>query len=112
MNARSATSGSRVHIVYTIVVFIVLASLDNAAIALIPSMIPQLEDTFGVGAAVLGILTATQIVVTAVTAVGWGYLADSGARKRLLLWGTLIWTAAMALSGYTTSFPVLLVAQI
>lgn len=103
---------SRAHIVYTVVVFIVLASLDNAAIALIPSMIPQLQVTFGVGTALFGVLTATQIIVTAVTAVAWGYLADSGTRKRLLLWGTLIWTAAMAMSGYTTSFSVLFIAQI
>ncbi len=103
---------SRAHIVYTVVVFIVLASLDNAAIALIPSMIPQLQVTFGVGTALFGVLTATQIIVTAVTAVAWGYLADSGTRKRLLLWGTLIWTAAMALSGYTTSFSVLFIAQV
>jgi MFS family permease len=112
MNARSSTTGSRAHIVYTIVVFIVLASLDNAAIALIPSMIPQLEETFGVGTALLGVLTATQVIVTALTAVGWGYMADSGTRKRLLLWGTLIWTLAMALSGYTTSFPILFAAQV
>lgn len=112
MNARSAKTGSRAHIVFTVAVFIVLASLDNAAIALIPSMIPQLEETFGVGTAILGVLTATQVIVTAVTAVGWGYLADAGTRKRLLLWGTLIWVIAMALSGYTTTFAVLFFAQV
>jgi MFS family permease len=104
--------GSRAHIVYTIVVFVVLASLDNAAIALIPSMVPQLEETFGIGTALIGALTATQVVVTALTAVGWGYLADAGARKRLLLWGTLIWSAAMGMSGLTESFAALFGAQV
>lgn len=104
MTTRTRLSGSRFHVVYTIVVFVVLASLDNAAIALIPSMVPEIEATFGVGTAAVGALTAIQIVVTALTAVGWGYLADSGSRKQLLLFGTLIWSAAMGMSGLTTSF--------
>lgn len=102
----------RIHITYTIVVFVVLASLDNAAIALIPSMVPQLTTTFAVGKTAIGILTAAQIVVTAITAVGWGYLADARSRKRLLLWGTLIWSVAMAGSGLTTSFPLLFCLQL
>jgi MFS family permease len=94
------------------VVFVVLASLDNAAIALIPSMVPEIEATFGVGTAAVGALTAIQIIVTALTAVGWGYLADSGSRKQLLLFGTLIWSAAMGMSGLTTSFWVLFGLQV
>lgn len=90
----------------------VLASLDNAAIALIPSMVPEIEATFGVGTAAVGALTAIQIIVTALTAVGWGYLADSGSRKQLLLFGTLIWSAAMGMSGLTTSFWVLFGLQV
>ena len=96
--------GSKFHVVYTLVVFIVLASLDNAAIRLIPSMVPQLTDTFGVGTLAIGALTAVQVIVTAVTAVGWGYLADGGTRKRLLFWGTIIWSVAMAGSAFTTTF--------
>ncbi len=97
--------------VYTVVVFVVLASLDNAAIALIPSMIPQLRESYGVGTAALGILTGTQVLVTAVTAVGWGYLADQRDRKQLLLWGTLIWSGGMGLSAFVDSFAVLFALQ-
>lgn len=104
--------GGRSHVVYTIVVFIVLASLDNAAIALIPSMIPQLRESYGVGTAALGVLTGAQVLMTAVTAVGWGYLADQRDRKRLLLWGTLIWSIAMAMSAFTASFGVLFALQV
>ncbi len=109
---RPAWWGGRAHLFYTVVVFVVLASLDNAAIALVPSMIPQLRDTYGVGTAALGVLTSTQVLLTAVTAVGWGYLADQQDRKRLLLWGTLIWSAAMALSAFTGSFIVLFLLQV
>ena len=104
--------GGSAHIVYTIVVFVVLASLDNAAIALIPSMVPQLRESYGVGTAAIGILTATQVLVTAVTAVGWGYLADQTDRKKLLLWGTLIWSVAMVMSAFTDSFAALFALQV
>lgn len=104
--------GNRAHLVYTIVVFVVLASLDNAAIALIPSMVPQLRETFGVGTAAIGVLTGAQVLTTAVTAVAWGYLADQRDRKNLLLWGTLIWAVAIGLSGFTTSFSTLFLLQI
>lgn len=98
--------------VYTIVVFVILASLDNAAIALIPSMVPQLRETFGVSTAAIGLLTGAQILVTAITAVGWGYLADSRDRKMLLMWGTIIWAIAVGLSGVTTSYWTLFGLQV
>jgi len=103
--------GGRWHVVYTVVVFVVLASLDNAAIALIPSMVPQLRTTFEVGTAAIGLLTGVQVLSTAVTAVAWGYLADSKGRKQLLFIGTLLWTAAIGLSGVTTSYWALLGLQ-
>ena len=103
--------GSKFHVIYTLVVFVILASLDNAAIRLIPSMVPQLTDTFGVNTFAIGALTAVQVIVTAVTAVGWGYLADGGTRKRLLFWGTIIWSVAMVGSAFTTTFWTLFAFQ-
>ena len=100
------------YLIYTIVVFVILASLDNAAIAIIPSMVPQLRETFGVSTAAIGILTGVQVLVTAITAVAWGYLADSRDRKKLLMWGTIIWSVAIALSGATTSYWVLFGLQV
>ena len=100
------------YLIYTIVVFVILASLDNAAIAIIPSMVPQLRETFGVSTAAIGLLTGVQVLVTAITAVAWGYLADSRDRKKLLMWGTIIWSVAIALSGATTSFWVLFGLQV
>ena len=103
--------GSKFHVIYTLVVFVILASLDIAAIRLIPSMVPQLTDTFGVNTFAIGALTAVQVIVTAVTAVGWGYLADGGTRKRLLFWGTIIWSVAMVGSAFTTTFWTLFAFQ-
>lgn len=90
----------------------VLASLDNAAIALIPSMVPQLRTTFEVGTTAIGLLTGVQVLSTAVTAVAWGYLADSRDRKKLLFIGTIVWSIAIGFSGITTSYLTLLALQI
>jgi MFS family permease len=92
--------------VYTVVVFIVLASLDNAAIGAIPAMVKPLTSAFDVSASAITILTGTQILVTAVVGVVWGYAGDSRSRKRLLLWGTVIWAGALLASTTATSFAV------
>ena len=65
---RRAWWGGNAHVIYTIVVFVILASLDNAAIALIPSMVPQLRQTFDVGTASLRLLTGAQLPLTPLTA--------------------------------------------
>jgi MFS family permease len=96
--------GGPAHVGYTIVVFIVLASLDNAAIFLIPGMFKPLESGLGTSEAALGVVTGMQILVAAVTAVFWGYAGDAGSRKPLLFWGTLIWAGGELLSATTTGY--------
>jgi len=103
--------GSRPHVGYTLVVFVVLASLDNAAIALIPSMFKPVVAGVGTNETALGALTGAQILLTALTAVAWGYAGDSRSRKRLLLWGTVIWATAEVLTAATTTFAALFGAQ-
>ena len=98
--------GSSPHVVYTVVVFVVLASLDNAAIGAIPAMVKPLTASFDVSEAGITILTGAQILVTAVVGVLWGYAGDSGSRKSLLLWGTVIWAGALIASTTATSFAV------
>lgn len=91
--------GSTPHIAYTVTVFVILASLDNAAMLLLPNMLLPVSEGLGVSEASLGVVTASVIVVTAVTAVAWGYWGDRSSRKRLLLYGTLIWAVGTAASG-------------
>ena len=101
---RPAWWGSSPHIVYTVVVFVVLASLDNAAIGAIPAMVKPLTAAFDVSESAITILTGAQILVTAIVGVLWGYAGDSGSRKSLLLWGTVIWAGALIGSTTATSF--------
>ncbi len=97
---------------WTLVVFIILASLDNAALAMIPNMLLPISEDLGVSEAALGAITATVILVTAITAVGWGYWGDRSSRKRLLFWGTVIWAGGTAASAAAPSYLLLFGAQI
>jgi MFS family permease len=96
--------GGRGHIAYTLTVFLVLSSLDNAAIALIPAMVLPVREALGVSSAAVGFMTGAVILVSAVTATVWAYLGDRGSRKRLLLLGTAIWATGAALSATADSY--------
>lgn len=96
--------GNRGHILFTIVVFVTLASLDNAAIALLPNMVLPVSEELGVSEGAIGAITAIVILVTALTAVGWGYWGDRSSRKRLLLYGTGIWAAGAFLSSTADAY--------
>lgn len=89
--------GSRAHIVYTITIFVVLASLDNAAIALYPALTKVMAADLGVSEPGLGLVTALVILVSAITAVGWGYYGDRTRRKPLMFWATILWSVGLLL---------------
>ena len=103
--------GGRTHITFTIVVFVVLASLDNAAIALLPSMVLPISEELGTSEGAIGAITAVVILVTALTAVGWGYWGDRSSRKRLLLYGTAVWALGAGLSSTSAAYWQLIMWQ-
>jgi len=109
---RNSLVGGRAHKVWTIVVFIVLASLDNAAIAIVPAMILPTAEALDTSSRALGFVTGTVILVTALTSVAWGYLGDRSDRKRLLFFGTLVWAAGSWLSGTATTYSQLFLWQV
>lgn len=96
--------GKRPHRIFTIIVFLVLASLDNAARAVLPPLYAVIAQDLNVTEASLGVITALSILVVAVTALLWGYLGDRGNRKQLLLWGTLIWSVSMYMTSLATTY--------
>ncbi|MFI6264657.1 MFS transporter [Micromonospora sp. NPDC051006] len=111
-----AGGGSRAHRLYSVVVFVLLASLDNVAIGLVPPLYGSIADAFTVPERLLGLVTAVSFLVSAVAAVGWAYVGDRGHRKPLLMVGTLIWaagTGGSALAGnYLTFLATQLIAAI
>ena len=104
--------GGKKHIVFTVVLFVVLATLDNAAIGVVPSLFPVIAEDLSVEESALGFVMALSILIAAFTSVLWGYLGDRTSRKRLLLYGTLIWGIATALTGSSQSFLGYLLFQV
>ena len=91
-------------VVFTVAVFIVLASLDNAAIGILPPLYAVIAQDLRTSELALGVVTASSILVAAISAVAWGYWGDRTGRKRLLFYGTAIWSLALLWSTTASSF--------
>jgi MFS transporter, Spinster family, sphingosine-1-phosphate transporter len=108
----NAVTGTAIHRMYTVVVFIVLASLDNVAIGLVPPLYQRIAGGLGVSEVAIGFTTATTYVVSAVASVAWAYAGDRTNRKPLLMIGTLIWAAGTFGTAIAPNFAVFAAAQI
>ncbi|MEV7231829.1 MFS transporter [Polymorphospora sp. NPDC051019] len=112
--------GSPAHRFYSVVVFVVLASLDNVAIGLVPPLYGPISESFEVPVSALGLVTALTFLVSAVASVAWAYVGDRTDRKPLLVAGTLLWAAGTAgsalaggaVGGLATGYAGFVVAQI
>ncbi|MGC4880954.1 MFS transporter [Micromonospora sp. DT43] len=104
--------GGRAHRLYSIVVFVLLASLDNVAIGLVPPLYGPISDAFDVSGGLLGLVTAVSFLVSAVAAVGWAYVGDRTNRKPLLMVGTLLWAAGTGGSALAGGYATFLAAQL
>jgi MFS family permease len=112
MTTEHPVDGSRVHRLYTVVVFIVLASLDNVAIGLVPPLYSPISAALGVSEAAVSGATAATYLVSAVAAVGWAYFGDRTNRKPLLMLGTLIWAAGTVGTSLAGGYGTFLAAQV
>lgn len=99
------------HKIFTITTFVILASLDNTARGVLPPLYAVIGRELAVSDGALGLVTALNTLLVAVSAVGWGYWSDRHRRKPLLLYGTFIWVAAMFWSGLSQTYIQLLLAQ-
>jgi MFS family permease len=109
---RGSRGGGAAHRWYSVVVFVVLASLDNVAIGLVPPLYGPISGALGVSERLLGLVTAVSFLVSAVAAVGWAYVGDRTNRKPLLMVGTLIWAAGTGGSALADGYPAFLAAQL
>src|SRR5258707_8139824 len=97
---------------YTVVVFLVLASLDNVAMGLVPPLYSPISQGLGVSEAAIAAVTAATYLVQAFASVGWAYAGDQANRKPLLMAGTLIWAAGTFGAGIAPNYLVFLLAQV
>nr|WP_296070823.1 MFS transporter [uncultured Actinoplanes sp.] len=104
--------GGTAHRVYSVVVFVILASLDNVAIGLVPPLYGSIGDDLGVSEGRVALATTVMFLISAVAAIGFAYAGDRTDRKPVLVAGTLIWIAGTAWSGYAGGYAIFLLAQV
>ncbi len=98
---------------YTIINFIILASLDNAALALIPAINVKIASGLGIiDDSTIFLTVAIVTFVTAATSFMWGYFGDKYSRKKMLLYGSMIWAIFILLSGFVINFWMLFIFQL
>jgi MFS family permease len=103
--------GGTAHRVYSVIVFVILASLDNVAIGLVPPLYTPISEDLGVAESAIGLVTAASFLLTAVAAVGWAYVGDRTNRKPLLMIGTLLWAAGTGGTALAGSYGGFFAAQ-
>ncbi|GGL02366.1 MFS transporter [Mangrovihabitans endophyticus] len=104
--------GSAAHRVYSVVVFVVLAALDNVAIGLVPPLYGSIGTAFGVSEAHIALATTVMFLISAVAAIGFAYAGDRTDRKPVLIIGTVIWVAGTAWSGLSGGYTSFLLSQV
>src|SRR3954471_17510364 len=104
--------GSSAHRAYSVVVFVVLASLDNVAIGLVPPLYGFIGADLGVGEGHIALATTVMFLISAVAAIGFAYAGDRTDRKPVLIIGTAIWVAGTAWSGLSTTYTSFLLSQV
>jgi MFS family permease len=97
---------------YTVIVFIVLASLEHVAIGLVPPLFSPIAESLHVGEGSVSFATGATYLVSAVASVAWAYFGDRTNRKRLLMLGTLIWAAGTLGTALSHAFAGYVLAQL
>ncbi|MGH7058123.1 MAG: MFS transporter, partial [Acetobacteraceae bacterium] len=86
--------------------------LDAADKATIGAIAIGLEQALHIGNIQVGLLVTVATGIGAIATLPLGVLADRVRRVRLLTIAVLIWSVAMAVSGFSTSYEMLLVTRI
>lgn len=98
--------------VYTIFVFVALAAFDNIIIGLFPPLFSSIAKDLNVQISALGLVSAMNILVMSISSIYWGYLAGKYNRKRLIIIGTVFWSASVFLTSKSSTYAQLFVFQI
>jgi MFS family permease len=104
--------GGSAHRGYSVVVFVILAALDNVAIGLAPPLYGSIADEFRVGEGAIAVVTTVTFLLSAIAAVGWAYAGDRRDRKPVLIAGTLLWAAGTGGTALAVGYGTFLLAQI
>jgi MFS family permease len=103
--------GGTAHRGYSVVVFVVLAALDNIAIGIVPPLYGSIGAELRVTEAHIALATTIMFLISAVAAIGFAYLGDRTDRKPVLVAGTIIWVLGTAWSGLAGGYGTFLAGQ-
>ncbi len=98
-------------IYYTVFVFIALAGFEHIIIGLFPPLFQYIAQDLAIDVADLGFISGMNILVTAISALVWGYLSGKYNRKRLIIIGTVLWVLSVFLTAISSNFVQLLLYQ-
>jgi len=101
-----------IKMIYTIFVFVALAAFDNIIIGLFPPLFSSIAKDLNVNLSALGLVSAMNILVTAISSIYWGYLAGKFNRKKLIIIGTIFWSISVFLTSHSSTYIQLFIFQI
>ena len=109
----ASVRGGHAHRLYTVVVFIVLASLDNVAIGLVPPLFSPIAESLDVAEAAIERRDRGHLPGERGRGRGWAYVGRPEATaSTLLMIGTLIWAAGTFATPFASDYAWFLVAQV
>jgi len=98
--------------ILTLTILILSASLDNAVLGLFPPLFSSISEDLNINVSAMGVVSAVTIFFSAVSSILWGYMADKGKRKPLIIIGTFIFTISTFLTAFSKNFFQLILCQI
>jgi MFS family permease len=104
----------RIGIIFTIAIFVFMASLDNAVLGIFPPLNMAIAKEFGISATTISFITSgLNMFIIAVSSIFWGYLADKGKQRRnLMIIGTVIWSIGVFIIAFSSNSFMFIISQI
>jgi MFS family permease len=97
---------------YLLTVLTVVGSINWADRQVVPILFPGIQKDLGLSDTQLGVIGGLAFsVIYAISALGFGYAADRFVRKRVIIVGLVLWSAATAAGGFATGFWSLFAAR-
>lgn len=98
--------------VLTLTILILSASLDNVVLGLFPPLFSKISEDLNINVSAMGVVSAVTIIFSALSSIFWGYMADRGKRKHLIIIGTFIFTISIFLTAFSKNYFQLILCQI
>ncbi len=103
---------SNLNTVITLTILILSASLDNVVLGLFPPLFSAISEDLNINVSAMGVVSAITIIFSATSSIFWGYMADKGKRKHLIIIGTFIFTVSIFLTAFSRNLLQLIIFQV